>query len=152
MPTWGPNAPGGGGGGGGGGKFRQSVFQALSADQTMNSGAYVPLGLAANITTSAGGKLAIDFSCSAASDAALGTPISFEVRLDGVRLGCCSGFFGVGARQSVAFVFETSALAPGAHTVDVLWRRGAGVGNCHVRPVTQGDWEQASLRVEEVEA
>src|SRR5690606_19404178 len=61
-------------------KLRQSVFANLASDQTMNSAAYVPLNLSAAITTTAGGKLLVDFSCSAASDAALGTPIRSDER------------------------------------------------------------------------
>lgn len=133
-------------------RLRQTVFANLATDQTMNSTSYQPLNFSASITTTTGGKVALDFTCSAESDAALGTPISFEVRMDGVRLGCCAGFYGVGARQSAALTFVTGTLPPGVHVFDVRWKRGAGAGNCNVRPVTQGDWEQASMRLMEVGA
>lgn len=132
--------------------LRQTSFVEITTPTTMNSATFVGL-LSKVITLGAGGILLVDFSASCDSANALGAQVNFGLFIDGVQTRAFSMFVGgPGAvEQCGALVYRKTGLAPGPHTIEIRWRRGAA-GVCTINPVADPDSHSACLRLMEVTA
>jgi hypothetical protein len=130
----------------GSGNFVQSVFKELTVDTTTTSATFVTL-LSQAITTT-GGSLLIWFTNSSSASNNSST-LGYRLTVDGVvKRATGQRVAASNNPQSGALVYKCSGLSAGAHTVVIQWNTTVGTGA--IKPVTNPDYDHASLLITEV--